>query len=51
MSTVDSNNSASIDAAKMEGRGFTEEQEALVVKSWNAMKKNAGELALKFFLK
>ncbi|KAL5169194.1 Non-symbiotic hemoglobin 1 [Glycine soja] len=32
-------------------RGFTEEQEALVVKSWNVMKKNSGELGLKFFLK
>ncbi|XP_034681514.1 hemoglobin-2 [Vitis riparia] len=30
---------------------FTEEQEALVVKSWNSMKKNSGELGLKFFLK
>ncbi|XP_015574581.2 non-symbiotic hemoglobin 1-like isoform X1 [Ricinus communis] len=30
---------------------FTEEQEALVVKSWNSMKKNAGELGVKFFLK
>ncbi|PPR96866.1 hypothetical protein GOBAR_AA23807 [Gossypium barbadense] len=28
-----------------------EEQEALVVKSWNSMKKNAGELGLKFFLR
>ncbi|KAK7264337.1 hypothetical protein RJT34_31944 [Clitoria ternatea] len=35
----------------LEGRGFTEEQEALVVKSWNVMKKNSAELALKFFLK
>nr|BAE75956.1 nonsymbiotic hemoglobin [Alnus firma] len=35
----------------LEGRGFTEEQEAVVVKSWNAMKPNAGELGLKFFLK
>nr|P23244.1 RecName: Full=Hemoglobin-2; AltName: Full=Hemoglobin II [Casuarina glauca]CAA37898.1 hemoglobin [Casuarina glauca] len=35
----------------LEGRGFTEEQEALVVKSWSAMKPNAGELGLKFFLK
>ncbi|XP_059438038.1 plastid division protein PDV2 [Corylus avellana] len=35
----------------LEGRGFSEEQEALVVKSWNAMKPNAGELGLKFFLK
>lgn len=35
----------------VEVRGFTEEQEALVVKSWNAMKKNSGELGLKFFLK
>ncbi|XP_017256230.1 non-symbiotic hemoglobin 1 isoform X2 [Daucus carota subsp. sativus] len=30
---------------------FTEEQEALVVKSWNVMKKDAAELGLKFFLK
>ncbi|KAF5448754.1 hypothetical protein F2P56_029259 [Juglans regia] len=35
----------------LEGRGFTEEQEALVVKSWTAMKPNSGELGLKFFLK
>ncbi|KAF2305868.1 hypothetical protein GH714_008506 [Hevea brasiliensis] len=32
-------------------KDFTEEQEALVVKSWNVMKKNAAELGLKFFLK
>lgn len=32
-------------------RAFTEEQEALVVKSWNSMKKNAGDLGLKFFLR
>uniref|UniRef100_A0A7N0T210 Globin domain-containing protein n=1 Tax=Kalanchoe fedtschenkoi TaxID=63787 RepID=A0A7N0T210_KALFE len=30
---------------------FTEEQEALVLKSWSAMKDNATELGLKFFLK
>ena len=30
---------------------FIEEQEALVMKSWSSMKKNAGELGLKFFLK
>ncbi|KAJ8441950.1 hypothetical protein Cgig2_020095 [Carnegiea gigantea] len=30
---------------------FTEEQEALLVKSWNVMKKNSAELGLKFFLK
>ncbi|KAK4477077.1 hypothetical protein RD792_016284 [Penstemon davidsonii] len=30
---------------------FTEEQEALVTKSWNVMKKNAGELGLKLFLR
>ncbi|PIN12370.1 hypothetical protein CDL12_15023 [Handroanthus impetiginosus] len=30
---------------------FTEEEEALVVKSWSLMKKNAGEWGLKFFLK
>ncbi|KAJ7967370.1 Non-symbiotic hemoglobin [Quillaja saponaria] len=34
-----------------EGRGFREEQESLVVRSWSVMKKNSGELALKFFLK
>ncbi|KAI4298385.1 hypothetical protein L6164_031953 [Bauhinia variegata] len=38
-----------MDASK--GKGFTEDQEALVVKSWSAMKKNSGELGLKFFLK
>ncbi|GFY95072.1 Non-symbiotic hemoglobin like [Actinidia chinensis var. chinensis] len=36
---------------KCEKLEFTEEQEALVVKSWNSMKKNAAELGLKFFLK
>ncbi|CAI9781915.1 unnamed protein product [Fraxinus pennsylvanica] len=35
----------------MGGESFTEEQEALVVKSWNLMKKNAGEWGLKFFIK
>nr|GMD05066.1 non-symbiotic hemoglobin 1 [Ipomoea batatas] len=30
---------------------FTEEQEALVVKSWESMKKDAGEWGLKFFLR
>ncbi|KAK4284614.1 hypothetical protein QN277_001420 [Acacia crassicarpa] len=30
---------------------FTQEQEALVVKSWQVMKKNSAELGLKFFLK
>lgn len=30
---------------------FTEEEEALVVKSWNLMKKDAGDWGLKFFLK
>ncbi|KAL6581460.1 Non-symbiotic hemoglobin 1 [Orobanche minor] len=30
---------------------FTEEQEALVVKSWNAMKKDSAELSFKFFSK
>lgn len=35
----------------VEFTGFTEEQEALVVKSWSVMKKDAGELGLKFFLK
>lgn len=34
-----------------EVKAFTEEQEALVVKSWNVMKKNAAELGLKFFMK
>ncbi|KAI3441335.1 GLOBIN domain-containing protein [Psidium guajava] len=36
---------------KWEVRAFTEEQEALVLKSWNSMKKNASELGLKFFLR
>ncbi|GAU35846.1 hypothetical protein TSUD_63350 [Trifolium subterraneum] len=31
--------------------GFTEEQEALVIKSWNAIKNNSGDLSLKFFKK
>ncbi|KAK6159428.1 hypothetical protein DH2020_006742 [Rehmannia glutinosa] len=40
-------------SSKMEGGAilFTEEQEALVVKSWNLMKKDAGEWGVKFFLK
>ncbi|KAF7810947.1 non-symbiotic hemoglobin 1 [Senna tora] len=38
-------------ASEPEGICFTEEQEALVVKSWAVMKKNSGELGLKFFLK
>ncbi|KAK8463797.1 hypothetical protein PHAVU_011G048700 [Phaseolus vulgaris] len=33
------------------GKCFTEEQEALVLKSWSVMKKNSAELGLKFFLK
>ncbi|KAK8564408.1 hypothetical protein V6N13_005367 [Hibiscus sabdariffa] len=37
--------------AACEGKVFTEEQEALVVKSWTVMKKNSAELGLKFFLK
>lgn len=36
---------------RLQVRAFTEEQEALVVKSWSSMKKNAGELGLKFFLR
>lgn len=35
----------------VEVKAFTEEQEALVTKSWKVMKKNAGELGLKFFLR
>lgn len=30
---------------------FTEEQEALVLKSWKEMKKDAANLGLKFFLR
>ncbi|PKA65954.1 Non-symbiotic hemoglobin 2 [Apostasia shenzhenica] len=30
---------------------FSEEQEALVIQSWNVMKKDAGALSLKFFLR
>ncbi|XP_057503545.1 hemoglobin-2-like [Actinidia eriantha] len=36
---------------RWEVKAFTEEQEALVVKSWKSMKNNAGELSLKFFLR
>ncbi|XP_058080746.1 uncharacterized protein LOC131228928 [Magnolia sinica] len=32
-------------------RAFNEEQEALVVKSWNVMRKDAAELGLNFFLR
>ncbi|GAU35847.1 hypothetical protein TSUD_63360, partial [Trifolium subterraneum] len=35
----------------LETKVFTEEQEALVVKSWAVMKKNSAELGLKLFLK
>ncbi|KAA8545928.1 hypothetical protein F0562_020621 [Nyssa sinensis] len=38
-------------SGRLDVKAFTEEQEALVVKSWNSMKKNSGELGLKFFLK
>ncbi|KAG9440858.1 hypothetical protein H6P81_021023 [Aristolochia fimbriata] len=51
-----SNHSRSIKGKEKNGRGFvvrafSEEQEALVVKSWGVMKKNAGDLGLKFFLR
>ncbi|XP_068654474.1 anaerobic nitrite reductase Glb1-1 [Aristolochia californica] len=51
-----SNHSRSINSKEKNGRAFrvrafSEEQEALVVKSWNVMKKNAADLALKFFLR
>ncbi|KAI4376031.1 hypothetical protein MLD38_013831 [Melastoma candidum] len=32
-------------------RAFSVEQEALVVKSWNSMKKDAGDIGLKFFFR
>ncbi|GFY89661.1 hypothetical protein Acr_06g0016010 [Actinidia rufa] len=35
----------------LEARAFTEEQEAPVIKSLNSMRKNAGELGLKFLLR
>ncbi|XP_050234483.1 hemoglobin-2-like [Mercurialis annua] len=38
-------------SGRLKVRALTEKQEALVVKSWSLMKKNAGELSLKFFLK
>ncbi|KAL0376128.1 UNVERIFIED_CONTAM: Non-symbiotic hemoglobin 1 [Sesamum calycinum] len=38
-------------SGRLEVKAFTEEQEALVTKSWNVMKKNAAELGLKFFLR
>ncbi|XP_057965797.1 non-symbiotic hemoglobin 1 [Malania oleifera] len=36
---------------KLKVRAFTEEQEALVVKPWSSMKKNAADLGLKLFLR
>lgn len=36
---------------RLEVSAFSEDPEALMVKSWNSMKKNAGELGLKFFLR
>ncbi|KAG8368287.1 hypothetical protein BUALT_Bualt15G0029600 [Buddleja alternifolia] len=38
-------------SGRLKVKGFSEEQEALVTKSWNVMKKNAGDLGLKFFLR
>lgn len=32
-------------------KAFTEEEEALVTRSWNVMKKNAADLGVKFFLR
>ncbi|GAU15715.1 hypothetical protein TSUD_89390 [Trifolium subterraneum] len=40
-----------INMEENKGSCFTEEQEALVVKSWNAIKNNSGDLSLKFFKK
>ncbi|XP_078177925.1 anaerobic nitrite reductase Glb1-1-like [Carex rostrata] len=37
--------------ALSQGINFTEEQEALILKSWAVMKKDAADLGLKFFLK
>ncbi|KAL2254709.1 non-symbiotic hemoglobin 1-like [Sesamum indicum] len=44
---------SSVEILKVEGgeSWFTEEEEGLVSKSWNLMKKDAGEWGLKFFLK
>ncbi|KAL9245030.1 hypothetical protein vseg_018729 [Gypsophila vaccaria] len=39
------------DGLSVRSFAFTEQQQALVVKSWNAMKPNSSELALKFFLR
>ncbi|KAL3580594.1 hypothetical protein D5086_018429 [Populus alba] len=36
-------------SVRLEVSASSEEQEALMIKSWNSMKKNAGELGLKFF--
>ncbi|KAH6767142.1 hemoglobin 1 [Perilla frutescens var. hirtella] len=38
-------------SGRLEVKAFTEEEEALVTKSWNVMKKNAADLGLKFFLR
>ncbi|CAJ2679169.1 unnamed protein product [Trifolium pratense] len=50
----DQHSNANLITVNMEenkGNCFTEEQEALVVKSWNAIKNNSGDLSLKFFKK
>lgn len=46
--------SSNLVSEDMESEGkivFTEEQEALVVKSWSVMKKNSADLGLKLFIK
>ncbi|KAF2531905.1 hypothetical protein F2Q70_00029575 [Brassica cretica] len=46
--------SSNLASEDMESEGkivFTEEQEALVVKSWSVMKKNSADLGLKLFIK
>jgi hypothetical protein len=37
--------------SKTQVMGFTKEQEHLVLRSWNEMKKDSGSIALKFFLR
>ncbi|KAL0384135.1 UNVERIFIED_CONTAM: Non-symbiotic hemoglobin 1 [Sesamum radiatum] len=53
MSTTEQHQNVNVEIVKVEGgrSWFTEEEEGLVSKSWNLMKKNAGEWGLQFFLK
>ncbi|XP_065854993.1 plastid division protein PDV2-like [Euphorbia lathyris] len=50
-SSTNTKHGADQKSRRLKVNAFTEEHEVLVVKSWNSMKKNAGDLGLNFFLK